>query len=181
VTPAAGVGGAAATFEKFEVWQFSSPSATGVFSRSLAFWQQSGYATFPTGPGAFQGRSVQPRWGFHRVVDVAVYSSGPGAVVQVRFRASLTDEGLVAGAVVGLVYFPAAVVGGAVSWHEYEEDWQRARWAYWNFLVGALRAQPAPGTAPAVAIPPPPAPPPVAGAPPPPPPPPPSTPPAEPG
>jgi hypothetical protein len=158
-------------FEKFEAWSFSSPGSAEIFSRSIAFWQQSGYSVFPTAPTAFQGRSLQPRLGFHRFVDVAVFPNGSGATVQVRFRASVTDEGLVAGAVLGVVVWPAAVAGGAISWHEYEEDWQRARAAYWNFLVGGLRARPA---SPAATVPRLPPPPPAANLPPPPPPPPPT-------
>jgi hypothetical protein len=144
----------AAMFEKFEAWSFSSPGSAEVFSRSMAFWQQSGYSVFPTGPATFQGRSLQPRLGFHRFVDVAVVPNGSGTMVQVRFRASVTDEGIVAGAVLGVVVWPVAVAGGAISWHEYEEDWQRARWAYWNFLVTALRAQPTSPSAPAPSPPP---------------------------
>jgi hypothetical protein len=149
-------------FEKYEVWQFVRPSAPELLAHATAYWQQTGYAVTPTTSQTFQGRSVQPRLGFHRLVDITVLPAGEGAIVQLRFRASLTDEGLVAGAVVGVIFLPAAVVGGAISWHEYEEDWSRARSGFWNYLVGIAHAQPLTTASPPSPPPPPPPPPPTA-------------------
>jgi hypothetical protein len=129
-------------FEKYEVWQFSSPSAPDLLAQSMRFWQSVGYAIVPTSPQSFQGRSVQPRLGFHRVVDIGVFPVGAGGTIQTRFRAAVTDEGLGAGAVVGALLLPAAVIGGAVSWHEYEDDWRNARANFWAFLLSQARAQP---------------------------------------
>lgn len=133
----------AAMFEKYELWQFKSPGPGEILAQSMAFWQRAGYSVTPTTAQTFQGRSIQPRLGFHRIVDMAVFPSPEGlTTVQIHFRASLTDEGLVAGAVVGIILLPVAVVGGAISWNEYEEDWVRARWDYWNYLITLVRAQP---------------------------------------
>jgi hypothetical protein len=129
-------------FEKYEAWPFSSPSSSTLFAQAMSFWQQSGYLVTPTSPQSFQGRSFQPRLGIHRLVDVTVFPSGSGATVQVRFRASVTDEGLVVGAVIGILALPVAAIGGAVSWHEYEQDWSAVRWGFWNFLIQTVRAVP---------------------------------------
>ena len=130
-------------FEKFEAWNFASPGATDLHSSAWQFWGQRGYQLRPTGPGAFQGRSFQSKLGIHRVVDVTVLPSASGAVVQLRFRADVREDVAVGGAVVAVLLLPVAVVGAAISWHEYETDWSQERWAFWNHLVGTAQARPA--------------------------------------
>ena len=139
-------------FEKFEVWTFQAPAATELHASAWQFWGQRGYSLRSTGPGAFQGRSFHSKLGIHRVVDVTVLPSGSGAVVQVRFRADVREDVAVGGAVVAVLLLPVAVVGAAISWHEYETDWSQERWAFWNYLVGTARASPVPN----VPMPPPP-------------------------
>ena len=131
-------------FEKFEVWSFQAPEAKELHAASWQFWGQRGYQLLATGPGTFQGRSFQSRLGIHRVVDVTVLPSGSGAVVQLRFRADVREDVAVGGAVVAVLLLPVAVVGAAISWHEYETDWSQERWAFWNYLVGTAQASPVP-------------------------------------
>ena len=131
-------------FEKFEVWTFQAPGASELHTASWQFWGQRGYNLRATGPGTFQGRSFQSKLGIHRVVDVTVLPSGSGGVVQVRFRADVREDVAVGGAVVAVLLLPVAVVGAAISWHEYETDWSQERWAFWNYLVGTARAAPVP-------------------------------------
>ena len=146
-------------FEKFEVWNFQAPDAGELHAASWQFWGQRGYGLRSTGPGTFQGRSFQSRLGIHRVVDVSVLPSGSGTVVQTRFRADVREDVAVGGAVVAVLLLPVAVVGAAISWHEYETDWSQERWAFWNYLVSTARASPVPN----VPVPPPPLAPPATG------------------
>ena len=139
-------------FEKFEVWNFAAPGAKELHAASWQFWGQRGYSLLVTGPGTFQGRSFQSKLGIYRVVDVTVLPSGPGAVVQLRFRADVREDAAVGGAVVAVLLLPVAVVGAAISWHEYETDWSQERWAFWNYLVATAQASPAPNAS----VPPPP-------------------------
>ena len=129
-------------FEKFEAWNFEWPGGTDLHASAWQFWGQRGYQLHPTGPGAFQGRSFQSKLGIHRVVDVTVLPSGSGAVVLLRFRADVREDVAVGGAVVAVLLLPVAVVGAAISWHEYENDWSQERWAFWNYLVSTARARP---------------------------------------
>ena len=131
-------------FEKFEAWTFQSPAATEMHASAWQFWGQRGYNLRSTGPGSFQGRSFQSKLGIHRVVDVTVLPSGPGSIVQLRFRADVREDAAVGGAVLAVLLLPVAVIGAAVSWHSYETDWSQERWAFWNHLVGSGLAKPAP-------------------------------------
>lgn len=142
-------------FEKYEVWTFPRPSAPEVFRASWDAWGRQGFALAAGPPGGFTGRSVIPKLGIHRHVEVTVVPNGTGATVHLKFRAAPTDEGLVAGGVAAVVFLPVAVVGGAISWNEYEQDWQRARSAFLGVL-SALSGQPpqgVPGPPPAPPLP----------------------------
>ena len=148
-------------FEKFESWSFVSPGPAEVFASSWTYWGQRGYRMMSTGPSSFQGRSFQSRLGLYRVVDITVVPSGTGTVVQMRYRADVSEAGAAGGVILAVVLFPVAVVGGAISWHEYETDFQNERWAYWNFLSSQVHVAPATGTPvpqappPSAAVPPP--------------------------
>ncbi len=54
--------------------------------------------------------------------------------MDLAFNAQITDEGLIAGAVTAVFLLPVAVLGGAVSYTEYETDAQNMMLAFWQFL-----------------------------------------------
>ena len=130
-------------FEKFENWTFASPSASELFSRSWTLSAQRGFQLHSASAAGVQGRSCQAKIGIQGVVDIAVLATGDGATVQLRFRADVRADVAAGGAVVAVLLLPVAVVGAALSWHEYEQDWSRERWEYWSFLVNTVSASPA--------------------------------------
>ena len=142
-------------FEKFEAWTFASPPAQRIFSSAWSFWGERGYQLQSTGGTSFQGRSYQSKIGIHRVVNITVLPADPGATVQVRYRADVRPDVAAGGVVVAVLLLPVAVVGAAVSWHEYERDWSQERWDFWRSLVNDAQAKPSPHAPP----PPPPIPP----------------------
>jgi hypothetical protein len=136
-------------FEKYETWAFPAPSAGELFRAAWDFFARSGYALAGAGPGSFIGRSFYPRLGIHRRVDITVLPQGSGGVVQMRFRADVTEEGIAVGAVAAVIFLPVAAVGAAISWHEYETDWIQVRQGLWGALAlhartGALPPPPPP-------------------------------------
>ncbi len=129
-------------FEKSEIWSFEAPSAPELLTAASGFWTQRGYSLQSTSATSFRGRSFHSTLGIHRVLDLVVTPSGTGAVVHLRYRADVRPEVAAGGAVVAVLLLPLAVVGAAISWHEYESDWSRERWDFWNFLVSGVKAQP---------------------------------------
>jgi len=69
-----------------------------------------------------------------REFDLILDDVSGGLNVDLTFRAQITDEGLIAGAVAAVFLLPVAVLGGAVSYSEYETDGQTLIVAFWQFL-----------------------------------------------
>ncbi len=140
-------------FERQEIWYFDAPTPKDLFDSAWKTLSAAGFPLTPTSGFGFQGKSVSPTWGLHRLVEVMVTPWNQGAAVQVRFRAAPTDEGLAVGVVGAIVFLPVAVVGGAISWDKYNNDWTEVRTRLWSAL------QQTPGARPSSWAPPPPTPP----------------------
>lgn len=130
-------------FEKADTWTFEAPGAPEILASCWEFWAKRGYDLRSTSASSFQGRSFHSTLGIHRVVEIMTVPSGSGAIIQFRYRADVRADVAAGGAVVAVLLLPVAVVGAALSWHEYETDWSRERWDFWNFLLSTGRAKPA--------------------------------------
>ncbi len=153
-------------FERQETWYFDAPAPKDLYESAWKSLSAAGFPLSQTSAYGFRGKSVSPTWGLHRLIEVNVLPWNQGATVRVDFRAAPTDEGLAVGVVGAIVFFPVAVVGGAISWDKYNNDWQETRNRLWNSLLQTPSARasnfappppspPPPATAPS---PPPPAP-----------------------
>jgi hypothetical protein len=90
-----------------------------------------------TGPYRFHGSSYYSKIGLRRELDLIIDTIPGGSNVDLRFNAQITDEGLLAGAVTTVIFLPVAVLGGALSYTEYETDAQNLISAFWQQMVPA--------------------------------------------
>ena len=100
-----------------------------------------------TGPYRFHGSSHYSRIGLRREFDLIIDDVSGGSNLDLTFSAQITDEGLIAGAVAAVFLLPVAVLGGAVSYSEYETDAQNLIVAFWQFFSarpGATTDKPTP-------------------------------------
>jgi hypothetical protein len=93
------------------------------------------------GPGQFVGTSAS-RYGLQREATVTVRDMGGQTLVELRMRAHITDEGVIAGGLALVLLWPVAVVGGAVSYARYEEDAINLMATFWRTLEGAASIKP---------------------------------------
>ena len=115
------------------------------------WWARQGFHLAQTGPYRIHGSSFYGRIGLRREFDLALDADGKGSSVDLVFRARITDEGLVGGAVAAVLFLPVAIVGGAVSYTQYETDAQNLMAAFWQYVT-ALQVG---GGAPPAIVPPP--------------------------
>jgi hypothetical protein len=128
-------------FEKWESRTYPHTDATEVHRHAFQWWVGTGFRVTETGPGEFRALSTS-RWGLEREAIVSIKDISGTSVVELRMRANVTSEGVLAGGLALVLLWPVAVVGGAYSYAQYEKDALDLMQAFWG-SVGAF-AQTAP-------------------------------------
>jgi hypothetical protein len=128
-------------FEKWESRAYGRADAKVIHAHAFAWWQSQGFALREMGPGQFVGTSAS-RYGLQREATVTVRAMGEQTLVELRMRAHITDEGVIAGGLALVLLWPVAVVGGAVSYAKYEEDAINLMATFWRTLEGAASIKP---------------------------------------
>jgi len=136
-------------FEKREVRSFPGARREDFWPKAWGWWTRQGFALTKTGPYRIHGASHYSQIGLRREFDLILDDTDGGCNVDLSFGASITDEGLIAGAVTAVFLLPVAVLGGAISYTEYETDAQNLMLAFWQSLGTAeTKARRAPSMAP---------------------------------
>jgi len=125
-------------FDKREVRTVPGPTRDALWPKAWDWWSRQGFQLAQTGAYRMHGSSFYGRIGLRREFDLAIDEVAGGSSVDLTFRASLTDEGLVGGAVAAVIFFPVAVAGGVVSYSEYETDARNLMSAFWQFVNSGM-------------------------------------------
>ena len=128
-------------FEKVETRFYTGADARLVHAQTFMWWQQQGFQVQETGPGAFTAVSAA-RLGLRREAALAVRDTGTTTVVELRMKAQISDEGLIAGGLALVLVWPVAVVGGAYSYAKYEEDAIGLMSTFWRALESTVHITP---------------------------------------
>lgn len=105
-----------------------------VWAKAWDWWQRAGFSLSHIGPGHFTGASLYSKIGLRREIDVRFFDANDALYVDLAFRARITDEGAVGGAVAAVLFFPVAAVGGAISWSQYENEANALMATFWQLL-----------------------------------------------
>ena len=124
-------------FDKREVRFFPGLRRDDAWRKAWDWWGRQGFQLTKTGPYRMHGSSFYSRIGLRREFDAILDDADGGTNVDLTINAQITDEGLIAGAVTAAFLLPVAVLGGAVSYSEYETDARNLVLAFWQFLSGA--------------------------------------------
>ncbi|HLB67180.1 MAG TPA: zinc ribbon domain-containing protein [Thermoplasmata archaeon] len=134
-------------FEKREVRFLPGVRREDMWTMAWDWWARQGFQLTKTGPYRFHGASFYARIGLRRESDLIIDEASGGCTIDLSLRATLTQEGLIVGAVAAVLLLPVAVLGGAVSYSEYETDARNLSLAFWQYVSappGAPSAGPAP-------------------------------------
>ena len=124
-------------FEKRDVRSVAGVTRDALWSQVWDWWSRQGFHLSKTGPYRFHGSSFYSNIGLRREFDLVLTEDAGGCTLDLNFSARVTDEGVVLGAVSAVVFWPVAVVGGALSYTQYETDAQNLTMAFWQY-VGSL-------------------------------------------
>ena len=124
-------------FEKREIRFFPGTRRNDVWPKAWDWWGRQGFHLARTGPYRVHGSSYYARIGLRREFDVILDDASGGTNVDLTFNAQITEEGLIVGAVTAVLLLPVAVLGGAVSYSEYETDARNLILGFWQFLATA--------------------------------------------
>ncbi len=108
--------------------------AADVWPRIWEWWQRAGFALYHVGPNHLTGSSVYSKIGLSREFEVRLQEANDALYVDVAFRARITEAGAVGGAAAAVLFWPVAVVGGALSYSEYEADARALLANFWQYL-----------------------------------------------
>jgi len=108
--------------------------AADVWPRVWDWWQRAGFALYHVGPNQFSGSSTYSKIGLTREIEVRLQEANDALYVDVAFRARITEAGAVGGAAAALLFWPVAVVGGALSYSEYDNDARALLANFWHSL-----------------------------------------------
>jgi hypothetical protein len=121
-------------FEQREFRTYRGVKRKDLYRESCMFWTGRGFYVAQISPYYIHGTSYYSRIGLKREFDLYVTRSGDDTNLDLTFRARITDEGLLVGAVAAVVFLPVAVVGGAISYHEWEKDARDTIIAFWAHM-----------------------------------------------
>ena len=123
-------------FEKWESKSYPGVDAAALHKHAFSWRHGAGFRIMETGPGQFRAVSAS-RWGLEREATVTVKDVSGVAILELRFRANVTTEGVLAGGIALILLWPVAVLGGAYSYAKYETDALDLMASFWN-SVGAV-------------------------------------------
>ncbi len=108
--------------------------AADVWPKAWDFWQRAGFALYNVGPNHFTGSSFYSKIGLSREIELRLQEANDAVYVDMSFRARFTEAGVVGGAAAAILFWPVAVVGGAISWSEYENEATALLANFWHYL-----------------------------------------------
>ncbi len=107
---------------------------TNIYPQICDFWARQGFYVAQLSPFQIQGQSYQQKIGLKREFFLRMDEHEGGTYIDLNFRAQITDEGLIGGVAAAIIFWPAAIVGGAVSYSEYEKDARNLIGSFWGFV-----------------------------------------------
>ncbi len=137
--------------EKREIRMISGARREDLWAKAWEWWGRAGFHLAQSGPYRMMGSSFYSRIGLKREFELFLDDVGGGCSMDLRVNAQITHEGVVLGGISAIVFWPVAVVGGAVSYTQYEDDARNLMIAFWQYVYAlAAPGAPIPSAAPAV-------------------------------
>lgn len=128
-----------------------------IYRQISEFWARQGFYVAQISPYELQGQSYESKIGLRREFYLRIDEQNDNTYIDVTLRAQITDLGLVGGVAAAVIFWPAAVVGGALSYSSYKDDARNLMYSFWAYVDSLTHKTGAPmPVQPPIAPPPPP-------------------------
>jgi hypothetical protein len=121
-------------FDRRDYRIYQGVNKDGLYPQICDWWARQGFYVAQIYPFHIQGSSYYSKIGLRREFNLRMDDRDGSTHFDLNLRASITDEGLVGGVAAAVLLWPVAVVGGALSYNEYEKDARNLMVAFWTFL-----------------------------------------------
>jgi hypothetical protein len=121
-------------FDKREYRMYKGVKRDQIYRQICDFWARQGFYVSQISPFQIQGQSYYQKIGLRREFYLRIDEHEDATYIDLSLSANITDEGLIGGAAAALIFLPVAVVGGALSYNEYETDARNLMGSFWGFV-----------------------------------------------
>jgi hypothetical protein len=121
-------------FEKRDFRMYEGVSKSQIYPEICDFWARQGFCVAQLSQFNIHGQSYHQKIGLRREFTLWIYEEGGKIYINLQLQARITDEGLVGGAAAAVIFWPVAVVGGALSYSEYEQEAKNLMASFWNHM-----------------------------------------------
>jgi hypothetical protein len=128
-------------FEKRDYRMYQNVKRGDIYTQVCDFWTGQGFYVAQISPFHITGESYHSKVGLKREFSLRIDEQEGGIYLDLEFKAKITDEGLIGGAAATIIFWPVALVGGAYSYTEYENDAQRLMGSFWSYVDGITNSR----------------------------------------
>jgi len=105
-----------------------------IYRQVSEFWARQGFYVAQISPFELQGQSYESKIGLRREFYLRIDEQNENTYLDLTVRAQITDLGLIGGVAAAVIFWPAAVVGGALSYSSYKEDAKNLINTFWAYV-----------------------------------------------
>lgn len=121
-------------FEKRDYRMYKGVKREKVYPQICDFWSRQGFYVGQVSPFQISGESFHQNIGLRREFYLRLDEHEGDTYIDLQFRAKISDEGVVGGVAAAVIFWPVAVVGGALSYSEYEKDANNLMYSFWGYV-----------------------------------------------
>ncbi|UCE35998.1 MAG: hypothetical protein JSW00_10585 [Thermoplasmata archaeon] len=121
-------------FEKRDYRVYQGVDREQIYQQVCDFWTRQGFYVAQISPFHIQGHSYHQKIGLRREFFLRMNEHDGNTYIDLQLQARISDEGLIGGAAAAIIFWPVAVVGGALSYSEYENDANNLMINFWGFV-----------------------------------------------
>ncbi len=121
-------------FEKRDYRMYQGVNREQIYPQICDFWARYGFYVAQLSPFQIQGQSYHQKIGLRREFYLRLDEHQDGTYIDLMFSAKISDEGMIGGIAAAVIFFPIALVGGALSYTEYENEAKNLMGNFWGFV-----------------------------------------------